>query len=91
MLAAGTLSLSGGSAFVWSNGSGTEGEHKELTTSQAHYPLVSSKTSVLGCLPARSPLLKRGWGLEKVKLFCENLSFGKKGKWVENGVKKRRF
>ena len=33
---------------MWSNGSGTEGEHKELTTPQAQYPLVSSKTTVLG-------------------------------------------
>lgn len=44
----GGYSLSGGSAPVWSNGSGTEGEHKELTTPQAQYPLGPSKTTVLG-------------------------------------------
>jgi hypothetical protein len=40
--------LWGGTVYLWSNGSGTEGEHKELTTPQAQYPLVSSKTTVLG-------------------------------------------
>jgi hypothetical protein len=62
----------GGTVYLWSNGSGTEGEHKELTTPQAQYPLVSSKTTVLGVPTERGEPLKKGgvggvflWGLGK--------------------------
>ncbi|OQR53089.1 hypothetical protein CDB3_32100 [Bacillus sp. CDB3] len=59
--------LSGGSTFVWSNGSGTVGEHKELTTPQAQYPLVPSKTAVLGVPTGEGVpfLIKGGWGIRK--------------------------
>ncbi|PEQ08468.1 hypothetical protein CN585_09155 [Bacillus toyonensis] len=59
--------LSGVSVFVWSNGSGTVGEHKELTTPQAQYPLDSSKTCVLGVPTDEGVpfLIKGGCGIRK--------------------------
>lgn len=58
--------LSSDTVYLWSNGSGTGGEHKELTTPQAQYPLVPSKTTVLGVPTGEGVpfLLKGGGGLE---------------------------